>query len=169
MRALLRGTSALALLASTACLPQDLAFRVDERVMIIEPRNREIVSLPVTVRWEVENFEVVQQPEAPRDGAGYFAVFVDQSPMPPGKTVAWLVKDDRSCDPSDGCPDAEYLRERGVYLSTDTQVLVEELPQRRDGRRERHTATVVLLDGAGRRIGESVFFVDFEVDRGEQL
>lgn len=169
MRVVVRALAALAVLGTTACVPQGLAFRLDDRLTITAPQDRAEVTLPVTIDWEVEDFDVVEPGTAPREGAGYFAVFVDRAPVPPGKTLAHVARKDTGCRPADGCPDAEYLASRGIYTTTDTQLVLEQLPRGDDeDRRERHTATIVLLDGAGARLGESAFEVVFEVDRGEQ-
>lgn len=166
---LLRGvlTSLLAF-ACTACVPDYLAFRVDDRVTITAPEDHSEVTLPVTLRWRVEEFEVVEPGTPVRENAGYFAVFVDRSPMPPGKDLRWLARDDAACQSDEGCPDAEYLAGLDVYPTTATELVLKELDEGREGRRERHKATIVLLDGSGTRIGESAFYVDFEVLRGDQ-
>jgi hypothetical protein len=67
-------TTAALIAAATAaaCVPDGLAFRVDERVSISSPEDREEVSLPLTIDWEVEDFD------------GTFAVFVDRAPIGPG-------------------------------------------------------------------------------------
>ena len=71
MRLLLVATVALAATGS-ACAPDGLAFRVDERVTIQSPEDRDIVTLPLTIEWDVEDFD------------GTFAVFVDRAPIGPG-------------------------------------------------------------------------------------
>lgn len=169
-----RSVSGLALLALCAalagCVPQGLAFRVDERLTFSSPEDRSTVRLPVTLDWEIRDFEVVPPGTGDaRDGAGYFAVFVDASPMPPGKPLRWIARKDTSCRAADGCPDEEYLRARGVYTTTETELVLDQLPlttgsDDRD-RRERHRATIVLLDADGRRIGESAFEIAFDIDR----
>ena len=165
---LARGLALLAVLACTACVPQGLAFRLDDRLTITAPADRAQVSLPVTLEWEVEDFDVVEPGTDPREDAGYFAVFVDRAPVPPGKTLAHVARNDSGCRAGDGCPDAEYLAGRGIYTTTDTRLVLEQLPRGEEDERERHTATIVLLDGAGKRLGESAFEVVFEVDREEQ-
>ena len=159
--------------ALTGCVPQGLAFRTDTRLTIIEPEDRESVSLPVTIDWDIRDFEIVGpgsdvEGEGDRD-AGYFAVFVDGTPMPPGKSLRWVARKDTSCRPADGCPDEEYLEARGIYTTTETELTLEQLPQTgNDDRRERHRATIVLLDAGGSRIGESAFEVAFDIDREAQ-
>lgn len=168
----LRGTTACGLLLLTGalagCVPQGLAFRTDERLTIIQPEDRSEVSLPVTIDWDIRDFAIVEPEQGePQPDSGYFAVFVDRSPMPPGKPLAWVARKDNSCQAADGCPDEEYLNARGIYTTTETELTLEQLPRTTDDedRRERHRATIVLLDASGTRIGESAFEVAFDLDR----
>ena len=159
--ALLLGT---AMLLTAGC--DDLAFRTDERLAITSPDNQTTVTLPVTVSWTVRDFAVVAEGAAsPTKSAGYFAVFVDQAPMPPGEPLSWLARGDNECKASDGCPDARYLQSLGVYTTTGTSVVIERLTGHSGTSKERHQAVVVLLDSAGRRIGESAFRVVFDVKK----
>jgi hypothetical protein len=154
--------------ALTACVPQGLAFQVDDRLTFSTPEDRSEVSLPVTLDWEIRDFEVVEPGQSrPSEDAGYFAVFVDAAPMPPGKPLRWLARKDTSCRESEGCPDAEYLSSRGVYTTTDTRLVLDQLPRlsNDEDRRERHRAVVVLLNAEGERIGESAFEIEFDVER----
>ena len=116
---------------------QDQAFRIDERVRVIAPEDRAEVSLPVTVRWEAEG---LKEPS--------FGVFVDRTPVRPGKPVV-----------------AEVTRKDAVFKTTETEVVIPAVAEGEEGKRERHTATIVLLDPSGRRIGESAWDVVFEVKR----
>lgn len=155
--------------ALTGCVPQGLAFKVDERLRFVSPQARTTVTLPVTVDWEIRDFEVAGPGGEPRETGGYFGVFVDRTPMPPGEDLRWLARKDRSCRASDGCPDADYLETRSVYTTTDTQLRLEQLSRNADeDRRERHYVTVVLLDASGTRIGESAFELAFDIDRKAQ-
>ena len=152
------------------CAMSGLAFRVDDRLTIVRPAEREVVKLPVTVQWEIDDFEVTGADGGADQASGYFGVFVDRAPQPPGQTVKWFAKDDDACRPADGCPDGEYLATRGVFTTRKTQFVVKTLPPPptdQADRREFHEVTVVLLDGSGRRIGESAFSIEFEVDRGQ--
>ena len=160
--------AALTVLACTACIPQHLAFRADDRVTITAPADHSAVTLPVRLSWRVEDFDVVEPGTPVHENAGYFAVFVDRAPMPAGENLAWLARKDTACAPEKGCPDAEYLAAHDVHITTDTELVLTELEEGREGRRERHKATIVLLDGGGTRIGESAFHVAFEVRRGDQ-
>ena len=158
----------LTALVTTSCgfSTTDLAFTNDERLRILAPREREKVRIPVTIQWEIDDFEVTGPARGEGDNEGYFAVFVDASPMPPGEPLRWVARKDRSCRPADGCPAEEYLAARGVYTTTETELVLETLRNpNREGRREFHEVTVVLLDRNGVRIGESAWHVRFEVDR----
>lgn len=156
--------------ALTGCAPEGLAFRTDTRLTIVSPEDRTEVSLPVMIDWDIRDFEVVEPGGEARKGAGYFAVFVDTTPMPPGEALRWVARDDTSCREADGCPDAEYLAARGIYTTTDTELVLEQLPRtgREGDPRERHRATIVLLDASGTRVGESAFEVAFDIDREAQ-
>ena len=166
-----RGGSAVAavccLLLLAGCVPQGLAFRVDDRLTITSPKDRAEVTLPLTVSWEIRDFTVVGPGGTTAgDHSGYFAVFVDQAPQPPGKKLSWIVRKDANCRPSEGCPDAEYLATRHIFSTTDTHITFQQLPRPpRSGQKEWHSITVVLLDPAGKRIGESAFQVDVTLDR----
>lgn len=159
----------IAIATSSACVSEGLAFRTDTRLEITSPEDRSEVTLPLTVSWTVRDFQIVKPDEdaVAAEDAGYFAVFVDRAPQPPGESVTWVARDDPGCRPEDGCPDEEYLAVRGIYETTKTSITLNQLPQpvADATTRERHTVTVVLLDPAGRRIGESAFAVDFTVDR----
>ena len=160
----------LALLGVTAalsgCVPQGIAFKIDDRLTFQSPEDRATVKLPVTLDWDIRDFEITEPGGEPRKDAGYFAVFVDSSPMPPGKSLSYLARKDNGCRPADGCPDEEYLLVRGIYTTTETKLVIEELPRSSDqDRRERHRATIVLLDASGNRIGESAFELAFDIDR----
>jgi hypothetical protein len=151
----------------SGCVTQGLSFRVDKRLSITSPKNRAELTLPVTVSWKMNDFTITKGDAAGATGkAGYFAVFVDRAPQPPGKALSWLAGKDRTCRPSDGCPDDQYLAARGVYSTTDTHITFDQLPRSSDThQKERHSVTVVLLDPAGKRIGETAQQVDFVVRR----
>lgn len=134
----------LTLLGLAACVPEGLAFRIDERVKITQPADRETVALPVRIAWEVDNFDVVAPGAPAREDAGYFGVYVDRAALPPGQHIP-------------------KKPGTGVYTTSDTELVLKKLPPD-TADREEHTATVILLDGAGRRIGESAFNVTFAVE-----
>lgn len=169
-----RAAIALVLVAASAvtngCGVRGLSFVEDTRVSITFPSDRQEVELPLSVRWRVRDFEITGRTGSVERDAGYFGVFVDRAPQPPGKTLEWLARDDQVCRATDGCPDAAYLAERRAYTTTETHFTIEELPDptRDEDRREFHEVTVVLLDGKGQRIGESAFSVEFQIERKER-
>ena len=160
------GTVLLALaalgMATTGCAVRGVAFVTDDRVDIVEPKDRAKVRLPVTLRWTVRDFDLTGA-----DG-GAFAVFIDRSPPAPGKTVQWLFRGDESCAATAGCPDPGYLADRNIFVTTETSLVLERISRIGvDPDRELHEAIIVLLDSTGRRIGESGFAVEFRVERGQ--
>jgi hypothetical protein len=149
-------TVLLALLSS-GCALRGIAFRQDDRLSFVSPGDRDEVTLPVTITWEVEDFDV------PEDGS--FAVFVDRAPQPPGKTLEWLARNDETCRSADGCPGEEWFAQHDVFRTTDTEHTIDRLPARADDRREMHEITVVLLDPDGRRVGETGWTLELQVER----
>ena len=160
--------AALAALAMTlgACGTSGLNFVQDERIEITAPGDRAKVSLPVTISWEVRDFEITGPDGSSRPDAGYFGVYVDRAPQPPQKTQAWLTRDEQNC--LGGCSSELALASRDIHSTEETRFTIDRLarPSRQaQRRREFHEVTIVLLDGRGRRIGESAFIAQFEVDR----
>lgn len=140
-------------LVGSGCGVSDLNFVQDDRVSIVAPEDREKVELPVTVRWKVEE-----------DFDGTFAVFVDRAPVPPGRSLEWLARDDEFCKTTPECPNTEWFHARQVYPTAETELTLEDLPElSRDERRVFHEVTVVLIDEKGERVGESAFTVEFEL------
>lgn len=159
-------TLALVVTTLQGCGTTGLNFVKDERVEIVAPGDRAKVPLPVTVRWEVRDFEVTGPDGSSRSDAGYFGVYVDRAPQPPQQTQAWLLRDEQNC--LGGCESPTALASRNIHSTQETEFTIGRLPQPASDavrRREFHEVTIVLLDGRGRRIGESAFIRQFEVDR----
>jgi hypothetical protein len=155
----------LALLASS-CATGGLAFVQDKRLEITAPRGHDKVTLPVTVRWRVTDFRVTGKDGRSERDAGYFGVFVDRAPVPPGKTLAWIARDDKRCLATTGCPDESYFTDRHAYVTNDTSFTFRQLPDQSTYRgHEIHDVTIVLFDGTGHRIGESAWVVTLRYDR----
>ena len=155
-------------LVATSCA-SGLAFVQDDRLEITAPDSHSDVTLPVTIRWTVHDFNVTGPSGTAEPAAGYFGVFVNKSPMPPGRPLSWIARDDRQCDRVPGCPDATYLADRGVYATSDTSITFRQLPDQNVFRgEETHEITIVLLDGKGNRIGESAWYVVLFYDRPER-
>lgn len=149
------------------CGVSGLNFLQDDRLTITSPAERSQVELPVTVSWTVEGFEVTGRDGSSRVDAGFFALFLDRPPQPPGESLEWLVRDNLNCKRDPECPNDEYLAQQGIFSTEETSLEIERVPEPSSDvdRREFHAVTIVLLDGEGKRIGESAFIVEFEVDR----
>jgi hypothetical protein len=155
----------LALLAS-ACLPHGLAFVQDKRLEVVAPDSHSTVHLPVTIRWRVHGFRITGHDGEDSPDAGYFGVFVDRAPVPPGKPLSWIAHGDRTCHAVDGCPDHSYFRDHDTYQTTDTSMTFPQVPDLDSYHgHENHEVTVILLDGQGNRIGEGAWYVDFTYNR----
>lgn len=161
-------TTACCVLLS-ACRVDGLVFQQDRRVVIEEPRYRAQVLTPVRVAWSVseELRSALEDPDEPPDR---FALLVDVDPQPPGEALAYFARDDPSCRPADGCPNEEYLATLGVFVTTGTEYVFGRLPPAPGvdvgrGERDLHDVTIVLLDNAGRRLGESAWTATFEIIR----
>jgi hypothetical protein len=156
---------AIAMLAG-ACVPQGLALVQDKRLEIVAPVARTTVRQPVTIRWRVHGFQITGRDGRATPDAGYFGVFVDTTPVPPGKPLSWVAHDDRRCRATPGCPDAAYLADHRTYAVSSTSFTLDVLPDLNTySGHELHEVTVVLLDGTGHRIGESAWYVNFYFDR----
>lgn len=164
LRVLLAPT--LIALVAAACVPEGLAFVKDDRVEIVAPQGHTTVSLPLTIDWEVEGFEITGPTGEASKDSGYFAVFVDATPVPPEKTLEWMVRDDPVCLNTPGCPDRTYLADRGVHTTTETSLTLKRLPDLDAYQgHETHEVAIILLDGAGRRVTENAWHVTFFYDR----
>lgn len=155
----------IALLA-TGCSAGQLQFKNDHRLSFQAPHERQLVKAPVTISWSMKDFQAVGLDGTRDDGKGAFAVFVDRAPMPVGKDLKWLARSDSGCRRDPRCPDVQYLADRGVHVTTDTQLILDVLPRAGDGvGDEEHYVNVVLLDGTGHRIGESAWYRPFTSKR----
>lgn len=160
--ALLAAAMAVAVSGCGVTELENLNFRVDDRLEITAPEPRSFVKQPFTVSWTMRDFTIRAPGSAPasRD-AGYFAVFVDRTPIKPGQTLDAVASGDPACENDPKCPDIAYLREQLVYPTTKTSLRVPPIPNGYGSDEiERHTITIVLLDTDGRRIGESAWQVD---------
>jgi hypothetical protein len=123
-----------ALAGIAACSTQGLAFVADERVEVLAPRDRDEVTLPLTVRWRAEDL--------PADAS--FAVAVDVAPPRPGHALG---------------DDEQVVRTTDTEVTLDHLGATS-----RGGGRGLHRITVFLVDGAGDRLGESAWRVDVELE-----
>lgn len=171
-RMLARGAIALvAVVTLTSCgltHLQDLSFRVDKRLHFVGPEARSTVHQPVTISWTMRDFTPEAEGAAPpsRD-AGYFAVFVDQTPIRPGHTMDDIAHGDPYCQRSPTCPDRKYLADHRVYTTTETQMKFPLIPNITGSNEhlQLHTFTIVLMDTSGHRIGESAWELDLRIPK----
>ncbi len=160
------GTIAVVGCLLSGCNVGALHFTNDHRLTFVSPQARARVRTPLAIRWSMRGFDPVGLDGSRSDDRGAFAVFVDRAPMPFGQGLRWLAKDDRGCQRDPRCPDADYLSRQGVLLTTLPQVSLDVLPLAPDGvGDEQHYVNVVLLDGTGRRIGESAWYLPFSSKR----
>lgn len=156
-------------LALSGCRTDSLAFRNDLPVTIENPSHRERVSLPVVVELTTTR-ELVERQQG-RPDLALFALFVDQEPMPVGRTLDWVARDDDSCRKAPSCPDIRYLNERAVFVTSSTSAEVDTVltsPRGRELSDGLHQLTVVVLDEDGRRQGEPVASRQFFVQRAKR-
>ncbi|HEX2040793.1 MAG TPA: hypothetical protein VHF47_13800 [Acidimicrobiales bacterium] len=153
MRRLIAVAAAVVVLGS-GCAARGLSFVQDDRVQDVRPRAGATVRLPLELTWS-------------SDFDGRFGVFLDRAPMRPGRGLESLVPEDDPCRQEPTCPDAEWLSQRGVFVTDEPRLHLEVLPDRRKNNRskDRHEAVIVLLDRDGVRVGESTFVTEFVVDR----
>lgn len=168
LRAKLASAVALVAIVSgcTSCSVHNLSFVQDKRLHIISPAQRSTVTLPVTVRWRMPGFATTPPRPAPsagpRNGPGYFALFVDRAPVPGGRPLSDIAKGDPNCRAIDGCPNADYYAAHDVYLTAAHHYTFANLPQPELAYdKNKHTITIILVDAAGQRIGESAWSVTF--------
>jgi hypothetical protein len=152
---------AVVVLTAPAC-SGGLLFSQDRRVDIVSPERNGKVTLPLTVRWNLE-----QGAEVGRD-IGSFALFFDLEPQPPQKDQAHLARGDIDCERTPGCPNASYFAERGIFVTKDTSFTLDDLlplpgVEIEKGERDVHDVTIVVLDAQGRRTSEAFWSRTFEI------
>lgn len=147
-----RKLAALAVLVPFVAGCSGLELVQDRRVSFVSPRADSVNHLPVTITWTAKDIST-----ASPDGVEY-AVFIDKSPLKVGKSLSSLL-------PAHVVPTAALLANINVYLTRDPSVVIDSVPSvsHDHGSRQRHTATIVLLDAAGKRQTESAWSRDFDV------
>lgn len=159
-------------LTLSACRVGGLSFREDKRVQILMPEDNSTVTLPFELRWRVNDFQATGLDGSATNERGFFVVFLDSSPVPPGESLAYVARDDEFCKRKPGCPDERYLADRHIYETRQTSLrittLVDNRPPDRPTAADNHQITIALFNGRGKRIGEAAFSVDFKVDREAQ-
>ena len=147
---------------------QDLSFRVDNRLHFTTPKDRSRLTQPVRLAWTIREFRVAEPgSEPPSRDAGYFALFVDRTPIRPGQTMRAVMADDPSCKRDPKCPTTDQLAQKQVYTTTDLSMTLPQIPNLSfvKDKIQHHTVTVVLMDTSGHRIGESAWQLDFRIPK----
>ncbi|MEA3020525.1 MAG: hypothetical protein QOI47_2049 [Actinomycetota bacterium] len=137
------------------CAYNGLQFVRDDRLQIVGPRENERVRIPFTVDWKLKGY------------TGRVGVFFDRAPMATKKGLLSLVGRNDPCRRRSDCPDTTWLSQHGVYVVDRAPLRVDFLEDLRASHNvaDRHTMSIVLLDGANRRVGEATFVREFIVDR----
>lgn len=150
----------------SACSTRGLEFTEETRVQWVT-EDRSTVSLPLTLEWEAPGYELTGPDGSSDPNAGYFAVFVDRSPQSRGALLDEIAEDSESCSADPGCPTLEWYRNRQVHIvEQGTSVTIDQLPfDSSDDGPELHDFVLVLLDGEGRRQGESALRIRLIVER----
>lgn len=148
----------------SGCRLSDLAFTQDHRLTVLAPEHRAEVERPVTIRWQMSDFRVAPPGSEPSSrGAGYFGLFVDRPPVRPGATIASAVTHNDLCQVP-ACTSPADLARQGIYTTTKEIYTLRSVPDLDTTESEQlHTVTIVLLDTAGHRIGESAWLVQFRL------
>ena len=160
---------AMAVLLS-GCTLSNLQFHGDHRLTFTAPGMRQKVTAPVTISWTMQDFDPTGLDGGTSKGQGVYAVFVDTSPMPVGKDLLWLFRDDPGSTRDPRYVTTARLNKINVYLTTDPTLMLtaRQLPLLPAGvGDEEHTVNVVLLDGTGTRRTESAWFRTFLTKRRE--
>jgi hypothetical protein len=167
---LVAGLAALTTLLTGCALahPGSLQWRVDKRLHFVSPPARAKVGQPVTISWRMTDFRAARLgSEPPSKKAGYFAIFVDRGPIKPGQTMLSVVGGATYCRQNPGCMSRSELRQRNVFTTTASSFRFPVIPDlTTDDSVQLHTFTVVLMDTAGHRIGESSWELDLRIPKG---
>lgn len=160
----------LALLAPACGITHisDLRFTVDDRLHWVSPPDRARVAQPLTLRWTMRDFTVWHPGDDPTlPNSGYFAVFVDQTPIKPGQTMKAVARGDRFCQRTPGCPDKTYLENHQVFTTSDTTLVIHDIATLPNDKEiwQLHVITVVLMSPTGHRIGESAWERDVRIHK----
>jgi hypothetical protein len=142
-------------LAISSCSVQGLAFRIDDRLQIVNLADRSTIEIPFDLHFTFDG-------TLSSDGVAAFGILIDWTPPPPGKSLASLLEDDPACQGQQGCPDG-YLERNRIVITTDRTYLMDNVPVGTDRQERRgfHELTIVLVDADGRRIGETAAFARF--------
>jgi hypothetical protein len=125
-----------------------LEFKQDHRLHFTAPSTDELTKLPVTISWTMPpgNYE--------------FGVFIDQQAVKVGQNIDSVL-------PKGTKPTRALLAENNVYETDQHQITIRIIPDLNYDRasRQRHEATIVLLDAGGNRLNESAWVREFDLPK----
>jgi hypothetical protein len=154
-------------LAMSSCQQSGLHFKAPNALRIVRPGNLATVRLPFVVVWSAGS--TGPPPPSGTGATNSYAVFIDTPPMPPGETVQYFARGDPSCQHTAGCPNASYLRNKNVFLTSQRRLVVPGLadtrPTGRKSSDDRHQITIIPLGPGGRRIGDGFYTITVFVNR----
>jgi hypothetical protein len=140
-------------LVTAGCGAQGLVLRQPDGIRDLKPPALSSTKLPVKLSWTARPLAVGER----------FVVFVDQAPMPPGDSLESLADD--TCKATPGCPNQAYLNQHFVFVTRDDRVELPVLPLQGpfpvNDLYDLHQATIVIIDHAGRRVGEEFWATSF--------
>jgi hypothetical protein len=150
-RRAVRRIAALVVVVFLASACSGLEFVQDRRLSFTAPASNHLTKLPVTLRWTMKN----------AGASGEYVVFIDKTPLKVGQTL-------RSLMPSGVAPTAALLANINVYATQTNAVtvtLVPDIGSDHGSTRQRHTATIVLVDAQGKRTSESSWSRSFDLKK----
>ena len=142
-----------------------VTLRSDNRLKMVSPDNEEKVGLPVTVKWEVKDFDL--------SNGNHFGVFVDKAPLGARKDMRWRICTEQEKQPIQPGEDRRPCKDdrKQVFLTPEPSYTFEcfepkvNAPERT---RYQHEITVILLDVNDARVGEAATTVVVEVDEAAE-
>jgi hypothetical protein len=141
------------LLGLAGCGTQGLVLEQPTQLQQLRPAEFSSTAVPTRISWTGDALHA---------GERYF-VIIDQLPMPPGSTIRSMTDD--VCRNTPGCPDPTYLAQHQMYTTRGRTVKVESLPLGGPfpvkDLAGLHAATIVIVDRAGRRVGEEFWSTSF--------
>jgi hypothetical protein len=148
---------------TVGCTTTGLAFRKDDRLRLYDLPDRVEITVPHDIHWTFAGTLAPPSSEGAGDATA-FAVLIDWTPPPPGRTLESLLSSDPVCRGPLGCPDG-YLARNRIYVTTDTSFTIDNVAtgSSRTERRTYHELTVVLVDAQGRRVGETAAWSRFRI------
>jgi hypothetical protein len=141
------------LVGFAGCSTQGLVLERPTQLQHLRPVAFSSTSAPTRVSWTGDALHAGQR----------YLVMIDQLPMPPGSTIRSLTDD--VCRSTPGCPDPTYLAQHQMYTTAGHSVKLDALPLGGplpvNDLAGLHVATIVIVDRAGRRVGEEFWSTSF--------